>query len=319
MQKILVTGAEGFTGSWMVKLLQERGIDVVGGVWNRARKLTVERAGGKALVCDVTDAINVARVVASVQPQAIIHLAGLVGGQLAYEEPLLAYQTTVTAWANILDAARRTAPRTRILLVSAADVYGSAHATGHAIPETTPVTPDSTFGSLKLAAESIAATFHRDYHLDVLIARPFNFVGAGQPDDQFWGSVALAAKRSGQGLIPAGLPGADARFDLLHVADVVSAYQAILQNGKPNTIYNVCSGGLTSFGAVWSQLTGATAPPGATQTPREFVGPIPNLCGDHSRLLGCGWKPAHSIESAVQSLATPVAPAPGARGAAARA
>jgi GDP-4-dehydro-6-deoxy-D-mannose reductase len=306
VQKMLVTGAEGFAGSCFYKTAQAAGYDVVGGVWNRARKLAFERTGGKALVCDVSDAINVARVVASVQPNVIVHLAGLAGGNLAFEEPLLAYQSTVTAWVNVLDAARRATPRARILLVSGADVYGTTHATGKPVAESASLCPDSTFGSLKSAAESIAATFHRDYHLDVMIARPFNYVGANAPEDQFWGDAAR--RYCGQPGNPAfsGLPGADAGFDLLDVTDVAQAYLTLIRQGTPNTTYNVCSGTLTPFGTLW---TNPAASAGANNSSREFVGPIPNLCGDNSRLKALGWSPMGNVQQAWKAAVDSVAAA----------
>jgi len=172
---IFVTGAEGFLGTHLSRHLRERGYEVVAGVRNRARKLAYERHFGKALVCDVSDAINVARVIAGVRPDGIVHLAGTSHAHEASAEPLTAYQSIVTAWANVLDGVRRARLRTRVVMASTCEVYGNAGGDGHALHEDTPLEPLSTFASLKVAAESIAHTFYRDYHLDVTIARPFHY------------------------------------------------------------------------------------------------------------------------------------------------
>ena len=110
MRTLFVTGAEGFTGRHLVEYLRRRGYEVVGGVRNRARKLALERRQGKAVVCDVSDAITVARAIASVKPDGIIHLAGTARAHEAAVEPLVAYQSIVTGWANVLDAVRRIVP-----------------------------------------------------------------------------------------------------------------------------------------------------------------------------------------------------------------
>ncbi|MGE3182176.1 MAG: NAD-dependent epimerase/dehydratase family protein [Phycisphaerae bacterium] len=306
MQKILVTGAEGFTGAHLVRKLKTSGYQVVAGVWNRARKLAYEKNSTKALVCDVTDAISVARVVASVKPDAVVHLAGPSQSNAAIDEPLLAYQGIVSAWANLLDAVRRSAPRARCLMVSASDVYGSQFANGTPIAENVSPEPDCTFGSMKWAAEQIAATFHREHHLDVMVARPFQFVGAGQPEDSFWrqacdGFVHGLSTTSGECAWPTAGDG----FDILSVADVVSGYQCILENGKPNEAYNVCSGTMKTFGDIWNGWSASAGQsvqmPGCDNNTQPQC-PGANLIGSNAKLRACGWTPTASIADAWQAL-----------------
>ena len=208
MKTVFVSGAEGFAGSHLIQYLRQRGYDVVCGVRNRSRKLTLERNAFKALVCDVGDAINVARTIASVKPDCVVHLAGTSRAGDAAEEPLTAYQSIVTAWANVLDAVRRTVPRARVLLASAADVYGNAGGGGQALTESTATQPVSTFGALKAAAETIATTFFNSYHLNTTIVRPFPYIGGNQPESFFFGSVATklanwdATKNGGELKLP---------------------------------------------------------------------------------------------------------------------
>jgi GDP-4-dehydro-6-deoxy-D-mannose reductase len=244
VQTVFVTGAEGFAGSHVFEHLRHSGYQAVAGVRNRARKLAYERQDCKALVCDVSDAINVARAIASVRPDAVIHLAGLAHPLDAATDPLLGYQSIVTAWANILDAVRRTVPRARVVLASACDVYGDASHDGHPLTEATPAKPISTFGSLKRTAESIAHTFFRDYHLNITIARPFHYTGAHQSERFFLGSIArrLADRApSGNGSEFRAFD-LSCRRDILHVQDVATAYQRLLEDGRPNETYNICSG-----------------------------------------------------------------------------
>jgi nucleoside-diphosphate-sugar epimerase len=220
VQTVFVTGAEGFVGSHVIRLLAQNGREVVAGVRNRARKLAYERRGVKAIVCDVADAINVARVIASVRPGGIIHLAGMSVADEANNDPLLAYQSIVTAWANVLDAVRRIAPRTNVVMASASDVYGDGASGGRPISESTPCRPNTTFGSLKRDAESIAHTFFRDYHLNVIIARPFGYVGPGQAETSLLGAVARRLADWNKEESRLSVTNLMCQQDLLHVADV---------------------------------------------------------------------------------------------------
>ncbi|MBK9119874.1 MAG: NAD(P)-dependent oxidoreductase [Phycisphaerales bacterium] len=308
MRTVFLTGAEGFTGSHVLTLLRERGYEVVAGVRNRARKLAYERQGLRALVCDVTDAINVARAIASIAPDAVLHLAGPTSTAETSEEPLAAYQAIVTGWANVLDAVRRTVPRAKVLLASAGDIYGTAGDDGKALPETTPAAPVTTFGSLKRAAESIAHTFYRDYHLNVTIARPFVAIGAHQPDRQYFGAAArrLAQWDAGSHGPQLWLPDLSCTRDLLHVNDVATAYVRLLEDGRPAETYNIASGQGWRCGDIVTRLAaafGVRIEP--TELPQDPAHPRVNaLIGDSDKLRReLGWSPQFTVETALTELA----------------
>lgn len=307
MQTVFVTGGEGFTGSRMMAYLAGKGYDVVAGVRNRARKLAYERCGTKAMVCEMADAINVARVIASVRPDVVVHLAGTTDAGAAAEEPLTAYQCIVTAWANLLDAVRRTVPRAKVVLASACDVYGNAGSDGEPLSETSQCQPISTFGSLKLTAEEIAHTFHRDYHLDITIARPFHYTGAGQSDNYFFGAVAriLAEWDYSTHGSELRLPDLDCRRDLLHVDDVVLAYECLISGGRPNEVYNICGGQVsTCRGIVESMLAEFDLKVELTDyvTVDDDI-QVPVLLGDNRKISeDLNWAPSASATAAIHDL-----------------
>lgn len=314
MHTMFVTGADGYAGHLLTQQLRQHGCTVVAGVRNRARKLLHERQFGKALVCDVSDPIDVARAIASVEPDGVVHLAGPSHAWIAEEEPLIAYQSLVTAWANVLDAVRRVRPRARVLLVSACDVYGNAGLDGRPLNEEADAQPVSTFGSLKLAAETIAHTFFDRFHLNLTIARPFHYLGAGQPDTFYFASAARQLAEGGGNGAPRTLtlPDLDCRRDLLHVRDVVDAYELLLQSGQPNETYNVSSGvaipcrevveNLARTAGVAVQLVNQTGDGHNTPTAENHSTPIPVLCGDNEKLRELGWSPTHTVQGAIQDL-----------------
>lgn len=306
MRTLFITGAEGFTGKHFFQFMRRRGYEVVAGVRNRARKLAFEKKYGRALVCDVSDPIDVARAIASVKPDGIAHLAGPSSPAAASAEPLTAYQGIVTAWANVLDAVRRIVPRSRVMLVSACEVYGNAGADGRPIKETTPVQPVNTFGSLKAAAESIAQTFYLNYHLNLSIARPFHYIGEGQSDSFFFANVArrLAtadASLDGQQI---ELPDLNLRRDILHVMDAVQGLCDVLEEGRPNEVYNICSGQTRTVREIVEAIAKAAGRNVQfVNAAQEGDTAITCLCGDNTKLREeFGWRPDCTFEQAVQSL-----------------
>ncbi len=305
MKTFFVTGADGFTGRHLVQYLKQAGYEAVGGVRNRARKLAFERQHGKCLVCDVSDAISVARAVASVKPDAVIHLAGTSQPAEAAEEPLLAYQSIVSAWANVLDAVRRAVPRAKVVLASACEVYGRG-CDGHSpLNEEAPVQPVDAFGSLKAAAEAIARTFFLNCHLDITIVRPFHYIGPGLPESSYFGAVArrLAGADPGAGQLELSLPDLQCRRDFLHVLDVVEAYARVAAEGRPNCTYNICSGRMYTVREVVEMLVRSTGRGvRIVEQPAESAA-IPTLWGSHERLRNdTGWQPTRTVEQAVSDL-----------------
>ncbi len=311
MKTVFVSGAEGFVGRQVVLQLLDQGFSVVGGVRNRARKLAFEKKFGRALVCDVSDAINVARVIASTKPDAVIHLAGESLPHRAGSDPLSAYQSIVTAWANVLDAVRRSTPRARIVLASSCEVYGHAGDTGQPIREDAHPQPVSPFGSLKLAAESIAGTYFANYHLNLSIARPFQILGQGLPTGSFFGAFAeqVAEWDAGRGDTIAW-PDLDCRRDVLAVQDAAAAYLRIMTDGQPNAIYNISSGTTLTVGEICNELIRASgASVSVTATPPDETPAVACYCGDNSSLRGIGWAPQGSVPVAANDLIRSLRPA----------
>lgn len=306
MKTLFVTGAEGFTGKHLVTFLRRRGYDVVGGVRNRARKLGFEKHFGKALVCDVTDPIDVARAVAAVKPDGIIHLAGTSLPSVASAEPLTAYQNIVSAWAHLLDAVRRIVPRARVVLVSACDVYGNAGASGQPIAESVAPQPVSTFGSLKATAESIAQTFFLNYRLNISIARPFHYVGDGQSDQFFFAAIAkrLATADATIDGSTIELPDLSARRDLLHIMDAVQGYTDVLEEGRPSEVYNIASGQCHTVRVIVEEIARCAGRNVTfTEQPADNEGQIACLCGNSARIREeFGWRPDQTWQQAVGEL-----------------
>jgi len=157
---ILVTGAFGQVGKRCTQILLDRGRTVVATDLRTDATLAVEKElspGAGTLIpayIDLLDAAAVHELVATHQPEAIVHLAAIVSPP-SYRNPGLARKVNVGGTENLLTAAASLSRPPLFLLASSAAVYGSRNP--YRYPERitlgTPVNPIDQYGQDKVLAE----------------------------------------------------------------------------------------------------------------------------------------------------------------------
>lgn len=232
-KRVLITGAEGFTGRYMAAELHRAGYEVVGLVH---KPLTGNVQGLVAAhVCDLSDASGLGRVMEDVQPDIVVHLAAI--AFVAHGDVEAIYRANLVGSRNLLEALARCgkAPRA-VLLASSANVYGNA--TGGMLDESTPPAPANDYAVSKLAMEYVASLYSD--RLPIIIARPFNYTGLGQSESFLLPKIVSHVKRRAPVIELGNL---DVARDFSDVRMVVQYYRRLLET--PAAIggtYNVCSG-----------------------------------------------------------------------------
>jgi CDP-glucose 4,6-dehydratase len=109
-RRVLITGHNGFKGSWLSVWLQSLGAEVTGIALapeiNCLFELASVGSGMHTIVGDIRDADTVQKAMISSSPEAIIHLAAQSLVRVSYEEPLTTFATNVMGTANVLEAVR---------------------------------------------------------------------------------------------------------------------------------------------------------------------------------------------------------------------
>ena len=219
--RLLVTGAAGFTGTFLTEYLShETGVEVTGLIRKTSQKDLLPHT--TCIIADLLDREHLTDAVNDICPDAIIHLGGMTRGDLGN---LL--EANVIGTKNILDAGYAANPDCRILVVSSSAVYGYP---GEApIPESTPLQPLSEYGISKMAQEALALMHHTQNGSHVCIARPFNLAGPGQPESFICGKlVGQVADIGQQKKTDLDLLETSSSRDLIDVRDVVRGYWEIL-------------------------------------------------------------------------------------------
>jgi nucleoside-diphosphate-sugar epimerase len=242
--RILVTGAAGFIGRWVVGELLERGHEILavdnlsqGDEENLAEFGTHPGFSGLERG-DVRDAASCRSWARSVD--AVAHLAASISVQDSIDDPGTTFDNDVVGTFTLLEAARER--RARFLFMSTCMVYDRvAFATG--ISEEHATKPASPYAASKLAGEALTLSYGHAYGLPVTVVRPFNTYGPFQRSVGEGGVVAIFTRRS---LLREGLrvygDGEQTR-DLLYATDCARfVADALLSDSATGRILNAGTG-----------------------------------------------------------------------------
>lgn len=273
----LVTGLDGFTGRYVHSELEAHGHSVVG------------------LTSDLTDPDAVAAEIAQVQPEALVHLAGI--AFVGHGNANAFYEVNLVGTRNLLEALAQHAPNVRsILLVSSANVYGNR--SEGVLSEDAPPDPANDYAVSKFAMEQMARLWVD--RLPLFIVRPFNYTGVGQ-DEKFLIPKIVAHFREKRPVIELGNLNVWREFcDVRAVAD---AYRRLLEHCPVGETLNVCMGQAYSLREVVALCEKITGHGIEIQVNPKIVraNEVRVLTGDNSRLkrLIGDWQ-SHNMEETLR-------------------
>ena len=156
-----------------------------------------------------------------VRPDLVFHLAGIQQG-----EAKDIYRTNVMGAVHLLEAVRQECHSSRVLLVGSAAEYGLVGKNELPVTESTPCKPQGPYGLSKYASTLAGLDWSRQFGMKVVIARPFNIIGAGISPNLFAGALLARAREAlatqGDPMVKVG--NMESQRDFIAVEDVVEAY-----------------------------------------------------------------------------------------------
>lgn len=228
-KRLLVTGLTGFVGHHLQALLDysDRGwvLITVPEPFDLLRPETLDVWCGQ-------------------QPDAVIHLAGQTFVPEAFRDPARTLEVNLLGTLNLLQALKAHGFGGAFLYVSSGDVYGQVDAIDMPVTEQLAPRPRNPYAVSKVAAELLCQQWSYTEPWRIMVARPFNHIGAGQSESFVVSSIARQLVRVCQGVqVPRLEVGdIDVTRDFLDVGDVIEAYLLLLEKGVNGEVYNVCSG-----------------------------------------------------------------------------
>jgi len=305
-RRILITGAGGFVGHHLARLLQESGdVDLFGS--SRSASSTSWPEGVVRKVTDLSSYESTEILIRDVKPNQIYHLAGQASVARSWQEPHETYVANVLGQLNLLEALRRVQPKTSLLMVGSSDAYGHVSPSDLPVRESQLLRPVSPYAVSRAAQDMMAEQYFRSYQIPLIRTRTFNHTGPGRPEGYAISNFASQIAKMELHLQPPTLSvgNLDIARDYLDVRDVVRAYDLAIQQGETGAVYNICSGRVHTLAeAVDILLQHSKLKVTVYKDPsRQRPADIPVMYGDPSAFQKrTGWSPQIPFEQTVQDL-----------------
>jgi UDP-glucose 4-epimerase len=314
--KVLLTGGAGYVGSACLRWLLEHGHDPIAyDSLLEGNVAAVPDAASRLIIGDIAETDRLTEVLDRHRIEAVMHFAALASVPDSIADPEAYYRVNVGGTKSVLDAMRAANVR-KILFSSTAATFGF-----HAempLREDSPQTPETPYGTTKLAAEWLIKDYARAYGLGYTLLRYFNASGAdldGNFGEDRRGESHLiplifqvAVGRRPKVLIYGDdYPTRDGSCvrDYVHTADLAQAHQRAVEALEPGTgsAYNLGSGiGATVF-EVLRACEQATGRPIRHDVVGRRAGDPSVLIASPEKIINeLGWSPRHiSIHDIVRT------------------
>lgn len=307
----LITGVAGQDGVYLARHLLARGYRVVGTTRRpEADVAPVLRERGVAAVAlrrlALDDATGLEELLLGEAPAELYHLAAQSVVHSSWDAPLATSEATATGALRILEAVRRVAPATRLLIASSAEIFGEPAESPQS--ERTAVAPRSPYGIAKAFAFWMTAAYRREHGVHASSAILYNHESPLRP-------LAFVTRKITDGVarIAAGearelrLGNLEARRDWGHAADYVDAMFRMLQQDTPgdvvigtgvaHSVRDVCE---IAFGEAGLDYREHVVQDPAFLRPAD---PMTMVADPRLAAQRLAWRPAVSFEAMVREMA----------------
>jgi len=304
-KRILVTGYEGFLGSWLTKFLIHEGAQVTGIDVRTRRRETVLTAEELASVDIVKGTVEdyglLERVCKRRRIGFVFHLAArsLVGE--CYEDPLDAFSVNIRGTWNVLEACRMNRAVKGVIIASSDKAYGSHERLPYR--EDFALRGDHPYDASKSCADILSNTYFNTYQVPVCITRCGNLYGPGDFNFSRIVPDAIRCALTGRRLFIRS----DGRFirDYVYVKDIALAYMLLarkmLTTGVSGQAFNFSDEKPLSVIAIVNAVYRCTGrkPDYALLNKAQYEIKRQYLCSRKARRV-LGWRPRYSLETGLR-------------------
>jgi len=309
MKTACITGITGQAGSYLAELLLNKGY-IVYGLKRRSSLLNTDRIDHlfsnenlKLVYGDLSDYSSLLNFVGDVKPDLFFNLGAQSHVKVSFDIPEYTMDVTGTSVLRILEAIRKSSPKTRFLTASSSEMFGASPPPQN---ESTIFKPRSPYAVAKVAGYYSTINYREAYNLFACNAISFNYESPRRGETFVTRKITRAATRIKLGLQKELVLGnLDAKRDWSHAKDIVNGMYYIINNSVPDD-FVISSGSMysvkTFLQSVFKRLDLDWQE--YVKIDKKYYRPteVDELCGDSSKLRLLGWEPKYNINSLIGEM-----------------
>lgn len=304
---ILILGATGFVGSYLMERAQKAGHRVVGTHYNA----TVDSRewlpfGDKLLHCDIRYREQVDYVVRSSKPDVVYLLSAQSYPALSWRAPIETLETNVVGTANVYEAIRAEGNDPVVVVACSSAQYGEVSAADVPVKESHPMRPLHPYGVSKAATEMLAIQYWVNNRIRSVCARIFNTTGPRKTGDVCADFTMRMAQIEAGKIAPVLKVGnLDTHRALTDVRDLASALELLAEKGQPGEAYNISGSRTYQMRDVVNLVSKHALVPVSVETDPALLRPSdePVIFGDSSKLIAAtGWSQRVPLEQTIADM-----------------
>ncbi|MBY8989925.1 MAG: GDP-mannose 4,6-dehydratase [Candidatus Lokiarchaeota archaeon] len=334
MEKILITGVNGFIGSHLTDFCMTKNIALYGidrpnqeyrdlshytnnklnfidddklEFHGELIKIPTANKRFTLLECDIKNATLLEKIIRKVEPDILFHFAAQPYILRSWEEPIETIKTNIIGTINIFESIKKFKLKTRVVTACTSAEYGTSVQLNRPLKEDDPLLAIHPYGISKIATELLARQYYINFGIEIINLRFFNQTGIRRTNDapsDFIRKVAKIELGQSEPIIQVG--NLNPYRDFTDIKDSKEAIWLAALKGKPGETYNVCSNKkiqirrlldiILSFSKEKIQVIKNT-PQKVRKTDEDIV------IGDNTKIKeDLGWVPITPIETTLKEM-----------------
>jgi nucleoside-diphosphate-sugar epimerase len=304
---VLILGATGFVGSYLMERALQAGHQVVGTHYNATIDTREWMGYGERLIhCDIRYREQLDHVIRQSRPDIVYLLSAQSYPALSWRAPIETLQTNVVGTANVFEAIKAAGIDPVVVVACSSAQYGEVSAADVPVKESHPMRPLHPYGVSKAATEMLSVQYWINDKVRAVCARIFNTTGPRKTGD-VCADFTQRMARIEAGLVPPVLKVGNLQTHraLTDVRDLASALELLALKGEPGEAYNISGSRTYQMRDVVDLVCKHAKVQVEVEVDQALLRPSdePVIFGDSAKLItATGWKQEVPLERTIGDM-----------------